>query len=293
MISALPTVTGSTPAAATSTSAANASGGGIGSLTSADFLKLLVAQLQNQDPSAPTKPQDLEAEFSSLTTVSDLGTLNSQVASIQAGAGAAQMAQLSNLIGHQVAYTGNTLTVGSNGSATGAFNLAAAGDANVTITNANNQVVGSLALGVLPAGAAQFHLERRHRRQAILLCGHRGRHRRRKCNGDTLFGGRGQQRRPLWQRAGSRNPGGLRARGQFTSHQRPWRLTMSLNVALSGLEAAQAGLNVTANNLSNATTTGFKAGSAEFQTMYPAGSANALGEGFPGSSSSRISPKAI
>lgn len=54
---------------------------------------------------------------------------------------------------------------------------------------------------------------------------------------------------------------------------------MSLNVALSGLEAAQAGLNVTANNLSNAATTGFKAGSAEFQTMYPAGSANALGEG--------------
>lgn len=155
MISALPTVTGSTPAAATSTSAANA-GGGIGSLTSADFLKLLVAQLQNQDPSAPTKPQDLEAEFSSLTTVSDLGTLNSQVASIQAGAGAAQMAQLSNLIGHQVAYTGNTLTVGSNGSATGAFNLAAAGDANVTITNANNQVVGSLALGALPAGQHNF-----------------------------------------------------------------------------------------------------------------------------------------
>jgi flagellar hook protein FlgE len=54
---------------------------------------------------------------------------------------------------------------------------------------------------------------------------------------------------------------------------------MSLNTALSGLQAAQSGLDVSGNNLSNAATTGFKSGSAEFQTLYAAGSANAPGEG--------------
>ncbi len=54
---------------------------------------------------------------------------------------------------------------------------------------------------------------------------------------------------------------------------------MALNTALSGLLGAQDGLNVTANNLSNASTTGFKSGSAIFADLYPAGSANAPGQG--------------
>jgi flagellar hook protein FlgE len=54
---------------------------------------------------------------------------------------------------------------------------------------------------------------------------------------------------------------------------------MSLNNALSGLLGAQDGLNVTSNNLANASTTGFKSGSAIFQDVYPAGSANAPGQG--------------
>jgi flagellar hook protein FlgE len=54
---------------------------------------------------------------------------------------------------------------------------------------------------------------------------------------------------------------------------------MSLNNALSGLLGAQDALNVTSNNLANASTTGFKSGSAIFSDVYPAGSANAPGQG--------------
>ena len=39
---------------------------------------------------------------------------------------------------------------------------------------------------------------------------------------------------------------------------------MPFAVALSGLNAASADLNVTANNIANANTTGFKASRAEF-----------------------------
>lgn len=54
---------------------------------------------------------------------------------------------------------------------------------------------------------------------------------------------------------------------------------MALNTALSGLLGAQAGINVAANNLANASTTGFKSGSALFADLYPNGSSNAPGQG--------------
>jgi flagellar basal-body rod modification protein FlgD len=147
-------LTGLTPASSTLAAAAS-SGGGL-NLTSADFEKLLIAQLQNENPTSPTNPQDLESEFASLSTVSDLATLNSQVSSIQAGGSAAQIAQAAGLVGHQVAFDGNTLTAGSNGSASGGFNIAAAANVIVSVTNAAGAAVGSVNLGNLAAGQHNF-----------------------------------------------------------------------------------------------------------------------------------------
>jgi len=58
---------------------------------------------------------------------------------------------------------------------------------------------------------------------------------------------------------------------------------MAFNTALSGLQAAAASLNVTGNNIANASTTGFKASSAQFGDVYASsvlgGGANAIGNG--------------
>ncbi len=58
---------------------------------------------------------------------------------------------------------------------------------------------------------------------------------------------------------------------------------MAFNTALSGLQAAAASLNVTGNNIANASTTGFKASTAEFGDVYASsvlgGGANAIGNG--------------
>ncbi len=43
---------------------------------------------------------------------------------------------------------------------------------------------------------------------------------------------------------------------------------MSFGIALSGLNAAQQDLNVTANNIANSSTTGFKQSRAEFADMF-------------------------
>jgi len=58
---------------------------------------------------------------------------------------------------------------------------------------------------------------------------------------------------------------------------------MSFNTALSGLNAAQAALNITSNNIANVSTTGFKGSRAEFADIYASsafGSSNtAIGSG--------------
>lgn len=58
---------------------------------------------------------------------------------------------------------------------------------------------------------------------------------------------------------------------------------MAFNTSLSGLQAAAASLNVTGNNIANASTTGFKASVAEFGDVYAnsvlGGGSNAIGNG--------------
>src|ERR1700689_4600060 len=50
---------------------------------------------------------------------------------------------------------------------------------------------------------------------------------------------------------------------------------MSFGIALSGIDAAQAGLDVVSNNIANADTTGFKQSVTEFSDLY-AGSQNGI-----------------
>src|SRR5688572_32429469 len=58
---------------------------------------------------------------------------------------------------------------------------------------------------------------------------------------------------------------------------------MSFRIALSGLNSAQADLNVTANNIANTSTTGFKGSRTEFADMFAVSlqgvSSNASGNG--------------
>jgi flagellar basal-body rod modification protein FlgD len=131
----------------------------LGQLNQADFIKLLTAQLQNQDPTSPTKPQDLANEFAQLSTVSGINSLNQKVSQIQGGAGAAQIGQAALLIGKTVTVAGgSTVTSSASGMVNGAFSLAApASGATVSIIDpATGKLVQQISLSNLPAGMSQF-----------------------------------------------------------------------------------------------------------------------------------------
>jgi flagellar basal-body rod modification protein FlgD len=147
----LPPGTQLTPAATSAASAASAASTGLGStLTESDFLTLLTTQLENQDPLNPQSPSDLAAELAQFSTASGVQNLNSTFSS---GSGM----QAAGLVGKNVAVAGDTMILGANGSAQGAFSLsAAAKDVTVTIANSAGSIIGTIDLGAMAAGNQSF-----------------------------------------------------------------------------------------------------------------------------------------
>ena len=84
-----------------------ATGGGMGKDT---FLKLLMAQMSNQNPMDPTDDKEMLAQLAQFST---LEQMTSMATSQQQSAAATQMSQAVNLIGRTVTYLdsdGNTQT---------------------------------------------------------------------------------------------------------------------------------------------------------------------------------------
>lgn len=86
-------VSGTDPTTATKTSSTQLSG------TKDEFLKLFMAQLQHQDPFAPTSGADMVAQLAQLSAVEQAKTTNDQLAALAGAQEAAANASLSNLVG--------------------------------------------------------------------------------------------------------------------------------------------------------------------------------------------------
>lgn len=132
-----------------STSGSSAATSGT-NLSESNFLQLLTAQLEDQDPLNPVSPSDFAAElaqFSTATGVQSLNTTMSQSSGLQAA----------GLVGQNVAVSGNALLLGQGGTATGSFSLSgAAKDVSVTIANSAGTIVQTLDLGAMAAGTQSF-----------------------------------------------------------------------------------------------------------------------------------------
>ncbi|HTP96731.1 MAG TPA: flagellar hook assembly protein FlgD [Burkholderiales bacterium] len=120
------------------------------------FLTLLVTQLQNQDPLNPMDNSQLTTQLAQISTVSGIQQLNTTMNSLSSSFMAGQSVQAASMIGHTVLAAGSTLAL-TNGSATGAVNLAGAADnVTVTINGAAGNVVRTISLGAQAPGMVGF-----------------------------------------------------------------------------------------------------------------------------------------
>ncbi|MEN8751434.1 MAG: flagellar hook capping FlgD N-terminal domain-containing protein, partial [Desulfobacterales bacterium] len=76
-----------------------------------DFLNLLVAQLQHQDPLNPLDSTDFTAQLAQFTSLEQLNNVNTNLESLQSYQAAIKNAQAVDLIGKTVEAPGNTVVL--------------------------------------------------------------------------------------------------------------------------------------------------------------------------------------
>src|SRR5262245_7142294 len=103
--SAVQNTSSSTAAAASAITSAN------GTNTEDRFLKLLVAQMQNQDPMNPLDNAQVTSQMAQINTVSGIDKLNTTVAGLNSQLVQLQALQGATLVGRDVTVVGDRLSV--------------------------------------------------------------------------------------------------------------------------------------------------------------------------------------
>jgi flagellar basal-body rod modification protein FlgD len=130
-----------------------------GSLSQADFLRLMTAQLQAQDPTKPvdnTQFVSQMAQFSQLSSSQDLlASVNALTSTLSSSLQTSQVLGSANLVNREVLVPSSNLSY-SGSTVTGAANVSSTGDVAVSILDSTGKVVRSLDLGTQNSGLSQF-----------------------------------------------------------------------------------------------------------------------------------------
>jgi len=126
------------------------------------FLKLLVAQMQNQDPLNPMDNAQVTSQMAQINTVNGIEKLNTTVQGLSGQFMQMQALQGATLVGRDVIVPGNRLAI-DQGVGQGGFELTSAADAlRVEVLNAGGHVVDTLNLGAQTAGRHSFDWDASH-----------------------------------------------------------------------------------------------------------------------------------
>ena len=122
------------------------------------FLKLMLTQIQHQDPLNPMSSNEFFGQLAQMGTVNGIAGLQSSFDQFAASLQSGQALQASTMVGRTVLVEGSTVELGGVGSSVrGAVDLAAStGELLVTISDTSGQVVKQLNLGSQTAGTVNF-----------------------------------------------------------------------------------------------------------------------------------------
>lgn len=146
--------------AAAVAAAASSNAGGLATqsvdATQDRFLKLLVAQIRNQDPLNPLQNSEVTSQLAQLSTVTGINKLSELVGGLSNSFAAAQSLQAASVIGRSVFVPGKSIEL-AQGKATAAVELPQAVDQlSITIRNAAGAAVHTANLGPQASGLVKF-----------------------------------------------------------------------------------------------------------------------------------------
>lgn len=122
-----------------------------------EFLKLLTTQLANQDPLSPTDNQAFIAQLAQFASVEQAEAANARLDALIVAQAANNQTSVANLVGKDIVYRTDTVSVLADRSTPIQGELAAdAKQANAIITDQNGKVVRTLSLQDVKAGVVDF-----------------------------------------------------------------------------------------------------------------------------------------
>jgi flagellar basal-body rod modification protein FlgD len=126
-------------------------------LSKDDFLKLFIAQLENQDPLDPQDSSEFTAQLAQLTQVEQAYSTNSNLEKLLAAQNNSASLSSVSFIGKSVVANGNSIDFDGSSSATLKFNLASAAESvTITISDSLGKIVCSGEVGSLSSGDNAF-----------------------------------------------------------------------------------------------------------------------------------------
>jgi flagellar basal-body rod modification protein FlgD len=157
------TPTGSAPTTGTGSSGNTGSSGSSGTaatgatLGGTDFLTLMLAQLQNQDPTSPVDSNTFLTQLAQLSEVQGITSLNTNFGTLSSSLTSNQALQASSLLGHQALVNSGTATIAAGGTVSGAVNVPqTTSQVTLSITDSSGALVSQINLGAQSAGLANF-----------------------------------------------------------------------------------------------------------------------------------------
>jgi flagellar basal-body rod modification protein FlgD len=123
-------------------------------VTQDDFLRLLIVQLQNQDPLQPMDNQEFAAQLATFNSLSQLIEINDKLGAMQNGQGSMSQYNAAALIGKEISAAGNQISLSSGATANIGYQLGAnAAKVVVGIFNSDGGLVRLIDGGARSAGA--------------------------------------------------------------------------------------------------------------------------------------------
>jgi len=123
-----------------------------------DFLRLLTAQMQTQDPFEPVNNAEMVSQMATITNSSGIAEMNANLASIKEQLSGTRLGDAASWIGKSMLVQSNIAAPDASGLYAGQITLPAAVDgASVDLVDGNGNVVKSIDLGARPAGDVSFY----------------------------------------------------------------------------------------------------------------------------------------
>lgn len=128
-----------------------------GDLGKDDFMKLLIAQMANQDPLSPVDNSEFIAQLAQFSSLEAMNGVRDSVDSLSLLQTAATNAQVASLVGREVSVQGEDFSLHQDQAVELGYQLGAAADkVEVTIYDKAGKKVRTLSLGPQEAGAGTF-----------------------------------------------------------------------------------------------------------------------------------------